>query len=453
MSEEKSHKALLSKELRKAPVKTNLILKFRKVFTLPICLGILFNIIVTIFFLLNFSSNLINNEQLTSIIGESERERNKPIIENVGNILYKKFQPAIYSLNSFKRYIQKITSEDFLDLREKSQQNNNIDRQKMESFIQKYSINLDHYYEAYDSVYNRIKDNIYDYSTWFIDHTKTKTSDLTHNELKTVYLVVNLNLLFRSHFQLYKTSNFTGFTKIYGGFESNSIYFNYPLPNTPNINDTNLDVFQNFKNPSDCRDENFKIPNYFYFKCRPWYRETIALNKQYKFPITITYPYMYASSTPVIGVSACIKIDYLDYFGIEGATSSEEMDFVIMCIDLPLIDIISVFDYLNNMINGYFFVLRVNSEKPIYYPQQGQDNILNTLVKYEFDKDTDYYIDDLIDFKHDKKYQLLNQISFDNSTKNDLNKQIFVSKNGVKYIYEKIPISLNFADSQSEKGI
>ena len=93
-------------DLKRNDEKPNLILKFRKVFTYPICLGILVNIILTIVFLLRFSSNLKNTPDLINIIQKSENDRNKPIIENVGNIIYKKFQPSIYTLNSLKKYIR-----------------------------------------------------------------------------------------------------------------------------------------------------------------------------------------------------------------------------------------------------------------------------------------------------------------------------------------------------------
>ena len=168
MSDEKiPQKSELSIDIKRSEGKINLILKFRKVFTYPICLGILINIIITIYFLLNFSSNLKNNKDLTGIIHASEKDRNKPIIENVGNIIYKKFQPSIYSLISFKKYIRQITSEDFLDLKDKSFKNKTKEtklalRDNMIKFIKKYSLNIYEFYINYKPNFDRIKSNLMD---------------------------------------------------------------------------------------------------------------------------------------------------------------------------------------------------------------------------------------------------------------------------------------------------
>jgi len=107
-------------EFRESEGKSNLILKFRKVFIFPISFGILINIILTIGFFVNFSINLNNNKYITSILELSEKDSNKPIIENVANIIYKKFQPTIYTLNSLKKYLRQITNEEFLDLKDNS---------------------------------------------------------------------------------------------------------------------------------------------------------------------------------------------------------------------------------------------------------------------------------------------------------------------------------------------
>jgi hypothetical protein len=451
MSEEiTTSKNQLPIDMKRSDEKPNLILKFRKVFTYPICLGILVNIIITIFFLLNFSSNLKNTKDLTKIIHLTEREKNKPIIENVGNILYKKFQPSIYTLNSLKKYIRQITNESFLDLKDKSLQAKTMQEKSdmkahMINFVKKYSLNILDYYNNYELNYNRIKDNILDYSLWFLNEEITSADSLSEiadfGKLRKLYLLSNLNLVLKSHFQLYTDSNFTGISKIYGGFAKSEIYFTYPPSKTPNKYETNYGNFFNYTNPSDCRNETLKTPSYFYFKCRPWFRETVALSNINKFNITITYPYSFVSKNLNIGISSCIKIENADIFGDD----YDKEEFLIICVDMPLSDITSVFDYLNNMINGYFFVLRINSDKPIYYPQLRSKQNLDSLVRYEFDSFTEYYIDDLIRFKHETKNKLSQQFSL-NETENQIDKSVEVERNGSAYNYTVYPISLNFGD-------
>ena len=253
--------------------------------------------------------------------------------------------------------------------------------------------------------------------------------------------------MFKSHFELYNFSNFTGFTKIYGGFANSGIYFSYPPYNTSDVNGTNYQTFFNYSNPSDCRDKELKIPSYFYFQCRPWYRETVALSSKEKFNVTITYPYSFITKNSNVGISSCIKIENSDIFG---EIDSKDEDFLIICVDMPLSDIISVFDYLNNMINGYFFVLRINSDKPIYYPQLQSKITLESLVRYEFDKDTDYFIDDLISFKQETKQKLFSQVEY-TKTESVENNSVIVNRNGSKYNYTVYPISLNFGDKKLSK--
>jgi len=469
MSYEKiSSKSKLPMDLKHSEEKPNLMKKFRQVFTYPICFGILVNILVTIYFLLNFSSNLKNIEDLTKIIHHSENERNKPIIENVGNLIYKKFQPSIYTLNSFKKYIRQITNEDFLDLKDKNfitktaQEKSNLKNQ-MAAFVKKYSFNAIEYYNTYETTFASIKDNLLDYSVWFLNSNKTSVDSLTENTnsdnkesdfglLRKLYLISNLNLLFRSHFELYLNYTFTGISKIYGGFSNSGIYFVYPPSNKPNRNETTYYSFTNFTNPTDCRDETQKNPSYFYFKCRPWYRETVALSKTNEFNITITYPYSFVSQKINIGISSCIKIQNSEIFGDSESMKAKdkEEEFLIICVDMPLSDIISVFDYLNNLINGYFFVLRINSDKPIYYPQLPSKQSLDSLVRYEFDQSTEYFIDDLIQFKSGIKERLWREFAL-NDTDEYSNHNISVQRNGSDYSYTVYPVSLNFGDQFMSK--
>ena len=450
MSNEKNPSTLL-KESKRNNNRTNLILKFRRVFTLPICLGILINVAVTICLLFYFCNSLNNQTELLKIIKNSENEGNLPIIKNVGNILYKKFQPSIYSLISIKKYIIQIASKDFLNLNFNKSESEQLS--KMKKFINKYSKNIHKFYLNYTNIYNEIKENILDYSVWFVDDKKDSLDQLTEDQIKRIYLVVNLNLLFRSQYELYNYSNYTGFTKIYGGFAQSNLYFSYPPFNSSNINDTNYEGFFNFVNPTDCRDNDLKIPNYFYFKCRPWFRETVALNKKNNFTITITYPYSFVSNKNLSGITACAKIDDAEIFG---DLSPNKNEYLIICIDMPLSDIRNIFDYMNNLIYGYFFVLRINSDIPIYYPQiKGE---ISSLVRNEFDNDTEYYTDELIEFKDNATAILNKQIDLNtlDSSEEEITK-IFI-KNGTNYSYKIFPITLNFEEegwtqNKSSKGI
>jgi len=464
MSNEKINvRSKLSVELKRTHEKSNLILKFRQSFTYPICLGILINIIVTIYFLMSFSSNLNKTVEISDIIYNAENDRNIPIIENVGNILYKKFQPSIYILNCFKKYIKQITNEDFLDLKDNSFASKTPEEKRalkndMIKFAKNYSLNIFEVYKNYEQYKNKTINDYLDYSYWYLNENITSLDSLNETEnsnfplLRKIYLLSNLNMLFKSHYELYKDTNFTGITRIYGGFSKAGIYFSYPIFTEKDLNETSLGNFINYKNPPDCRDEFLKIPSYFSFKCRPWYKESVSLYNNKNFSISITYPYLFMTKDASIGISTCIIMNDQDIFGHSNQHNEKLLneEFLIICVDLPLSDIISVFDYLNNMINGYFFVLRINSDKPIYYPQLNSRVNLNHLVRYEFDNYMEYFIDDLINFKIEGNKNMFKEFKVSDTKEMDQypNNTFNISKNGIDYNYTIFPISLNFGDKK-----
>merc|ERR1711957_106135 len=115
------------------------------------------------------------------------------------------------------------------------------------------------------------------------------------------------------------------------------------------------------------------------------------------------------------------------------------------CIDMSLSNIISVFDYMNNMINGYFFVLRYDSEKPIYYPKISNFGELRNLIKYEFDEKSSYFIDELYNYQMEKKGKLNKKYPY--KSMNDVGhgklNQIEVKKNGKMMFYNIYPNNNN----------
>ena len=77
----------------------------------------------------------------------------------------------------------------------------------------------------------------------------------------------NAILFFKSNFELSKINSNSGFLSIFGGFDNSGLYLKYPPENKQFFNLTNYEKYYNYVNPSDCRDKNLKIPDYFYFKC------------------------------------------------------------------------------------------------------------------------------------------------------------------------------------------
>ena len=171
---EEKEKQIEKKEFKPNNSNRNLIIKFRRNFTYPMCLAIIINLAVTIYILISISNKLSSNKALTTIINDLENDRNRPIIENVGNIIYKKFQPAIFSLISFKKYINHLMGDDFLKIKMKHSEFLQ-EKEKMRNFLNKYS-NYIPELKDYEKFKEKTRDNYLDQILWFLD-TKIKNID------------------------------------------------------------------------------------------------------------------------------------------------------------------------------------------------------------------------------------------------------------------------------------
>lgn len=79
--------------------------KFKKVFILPLICGILISIILTVVILILYARQFAD-EDLVSRLQLLEDDKTLPIIQTTKNMLYKKFQQSIYSIELFSNYYQ-----------------------------------------------------------------------------------------------------------------------------------------------------------------------------------------------------------------------------------------------------------------------------------------------------------------------------------------------------------
>ena len=77
--------------------------KFKRVFILPLICGIILSILLTVVILLLYS-NQFSDPDLVSRLSSVESDKTLPIIQTTKNLLYKKFQQNIYSIQLFKSY-------------------------------------------------------------------------------------------------------------------------------------------------------------------------------------------------------------------------------------------------------------------------------------------------------------------------------------------------------------
>ena len=77
--------------------------KFKKVFILPLICGILISIILTVIILILYA-NQFADDDLVKRLQSVENDKTLPIIQTTKNMLYKKFQQSIYSIQLFSNY-------------------------------------------------------------------------------------------------------------------------------------------------------------------------------------------------------------------------------------------------------------------------------------------------------------------------------------------------------------
>jgi hypothetical protein len=114
--------------------------KFKKVFILPLICGILISIILTVVILILYAKQFADDD-LVKRLQSVENDKTLPIIQTTKNMLYKKFQQSIYSVELFSNYYQFFSN--YLK--------DDVDSTKL-AFINKYSINavnFSNYYQDY----------------------------------------------------------------------------------------------------------------------------------------------------------------------------------------------------------------------------------------------------------------------------------------------------------------
>lgn len=77
--------------------------KFKKVFILPLICGILISIVLTVIILILYARQFADDD-LVKRFQTVENDKTLPIIQTTKNMLYKKFQQSVYSIELFSNY-------------------------------------------------------------------------------------------------------------------------------------------------------------------------------------------------------------------------------------------------------------------------------------------------------------------------------------------------------------
>lgn len=374
--------------------------KFTRSFVILIFMAIISSIILSVILLNKFNTNLKDNKIINNIVKTYSYESAVPPIVSARTIIYKEIQPLIYQINQLKKY--------FLLYYNNTELFDYEDTDAMTVFLEKYTYNCYDFASNYNVYYNKIlnsnQTNPFDYLDsilWYRDTTTTTLSQLDNQSFKILYAIANITPLLRSFYQSYMLYKGKGASQIFFYISEYELYIMYPVISLQLLSldedfrynlaeqydyltdkNNNLKAFVSYINPSTCTNNNLKTPTYFFAPCRNWYIESEQFHKDIDKEVIVSTPYKYATSNEDIGISICNR------FVISSLTTH-------ICIDKINEALYNTLDQLNKIVDGYYFITRVESNKPFYYPEMNSFSYLSTLTKHEFDLNITYYTDEI----------------------------------------------------------
>jgi len=131
--------------------------------------------------------------------------------------------------------------------------------------------------------------------------------------------------------------------------------------------------------------------------CRSWWIqliETIQLDNVGD--MMISSPYKWAGND-LFGVSICTY--FQNPFLSKSQQGISNNNTISICLDLALGDMMQLLDNFNKQTYGYFFIVRVGSDIPIYYPMVTNFPYFANIQRFEFDNSIDFYLEELINYK------------------------------------------------------
>ncbi len=418
---------------------------FQKAFITPLFVGIILSVIFTAFIFTNYRESLKTNPTLLPIFKDLETRINRPYIETTSGLLFKHFQPLINNLILFKKFYQSMDDKNFPS-----------NEATKDEFIKKYSINGFEAVNNYTGVLKYISRNgntsFLDHGIWLRDKKITtldqmidKNKKITGNTINTyskkqLFYSTNMLPIFRSILENTGNQTKNSIKQIYMAFENTELFYIYPIDyykdqKTP-YKFFNMSVY-----PTYCHSPKGESVDFYFFKCQPWWKEMQAF-KQNGFDISITMPYTYATDNyKTKGITLCIRFNDKDEI-LEGDIKYKDTNIAI-CIDTYLDEINFTLDYFSKNLNGYFFIMRLNSDVPIYYPLTSKKAGQTSISSFEFDFNVTYFLNELKDFKKVKndffKYHNFSQYDEINDNHTTIGQ---FQKNNQIHEYSVVPVPL-----------
>ena len=395
--------------------------KFISSFFTPFLLGSLILLIaVIVAFILSFKY-INNNESIKSIMMEKEFKKTLPLILS-----------GIYNINNiFQLYINnliKIQSYYIYNCKRIVEQSDSSFKNRT---INKFSFNgvnkeeINRFHDLYIK-YNNNKEYLLNQVKWFKDPEKTNLDRDDENDIPIInqlFSVINLLPLLKTILKLtniyYTDSDVTN--QIYMMFSNSELFIKYPII-TNNLFGQDL---LSIKNPSNCQNKLGKFPEYYYFKCRPYYSYLLKeVKKGYNLSISNVYKFLNGN----YGITICIQFQDV----------INDNEVISLCHDLDMNFINSQLDSINNNIPGYIFLMKAGSEVPIYYPVEFKNTEYINLANMEFSLKDEFYNDEISLFTKNMPI-IIDEYKYSKDTTKNI-RSFDISKNNEKYNYTLFPI-------------
>ena len=391
---------------KKVKKKKRLADKFTLFFNVPFFIGTLFAISATCVFVNIYYKRIAQNDNVLNIFVNSFQEKSFPLLLNSIVLLNSYFQKYINNLSKIKAIYNNTHNNN-------TQSNCNFKTYFINAFNDINNISSQCSGEMLKDTYcNKFKWLTYDNETSINDTNEERKNQL-HNQMKAVY---HLLPLLKTIYLLSKPSEIFSIM-----FPNTDLFIEYPI-NTKSFMNVNQ-----YSHNSYCKTNRGNFPNHFYFRCRPFYHsiEQAKLNGL-NFSISDTYNFTDGNE----GISSCIRF------------TKDDSDEVIICQDFLLDELSINLEQINNLLNGYFFITKVNSSIPIYYPNS-EDNLgkVHTIISHEFNIKTQYFSQELSEY-------ITKAVDLSKYEKDVTSLTSFptfpVVKNGKKYQYITVPCTINF---------
>ena len=412
---------------------------FFNAFFYPFLFGILSSIIIVFSILFYYSTDYLDKRTDKDI---SDIEKKYAIINiNSVNIL----------LSSVLLKVQ-VGLQEQITLYEDIASNLN-DKKKMENKINNYVKNLQYILNN-----NLINMEHIDYlSFWFLDK-KTLDLDDTQPDIVNSDLyqqIATFSKLTQSLYSVHKSME-EFLLNIYFLSEDTNVFIGYPFKYF--YYSKNIKEFYDYNyNPAWCTDEEGNLIRYYKFQCRNVFNNILRVKEgtfdlntkdQPNRKIFISSPYYQLDNKKSDEVfTMCIQFN-----------ESITLKNAYMCGDIKFNNLFNSFDSFNEKLIGYFSMVSVGVNNAFYFPQIARLGISKTLGEYIFRWDTDYYLEEKLDFigtiyksltsNYNKKLDkeefkldptsIFNQIYIDDSN----GEKQFFYQNKIKYYFSLFPIVL-----------